>query len=274
MSCPQTSAAPLSLLIPERNAAVKPFCTVLIALSAALTGPVLAFAQDAPADPEAVLEAVTQNSLFPDDLTATVTLAEQDPAAGDETSTVRMFRRDADDTFLLLFERPETQLGQGYLNVADGLWFYDPESRQFTYTSAEESFGGSDARNSDFQASSLAADYDVASITAGTLGSFDVWVMELEAASDEVTYPYRKIWVARDPTLLLKSEDYSLTERLLRTSYYPSYARSGERYIADEQLFVDALVEGKQTQITLENISTAAIPDNVFTKAYVERVNR
>ena len=66
----------------------------------------------------------------------------------------------------------------------------------------------------------------------------------------------------------------SLTERLLRTSYYPSYARSGERYIADEQLFVDALVEGKQTQITLENISTAAIPDNVFTKAYVERVNR
>ena len=249
----------------------------LIAASLALAGSSLASAQ-APAnleiDPEAVLEAVTQNSLFPDDLTATVTLAEQDPETGDENSVVRMFRRDADDTFLLLFERPETQLGQGYLNVADGLWFYDPESRQFTYTATEESFGGSDARNSDFQASSLADDYDVTSVEAGTLGSFDVWVMELEAVSDEVTYPFRKIWVAQEPNLLLKSEDYSLTERLLRTSYYPSYARSGEQYIADEQLFVDALVEGKQTQITLTNISTVPIPNNVFTKAYVERVNR
>jgi outer membrane lipoprotein-sorting protein len=239
-----------------------------------LTGLSVSSAQAAPADPEAILEATTQNTLFPDDLTATVTLAQQDPEEGDETSVVRMFRRDADDYFLLLFERPETQLGQGYLNVADGLWFYDPESRQFTYTSLEESFGGSNARNSDFQASSLAEDYDAVSVEEGTLGNFDVWIMELEATNDEVTYPYRKIWVSKEPNLLLKSEDYSLTNRLLRTSYYPSYAKSGENYIADQSLFVDALVEGKQTEITLENISTAEIPNNVFTKAYMERVNR
>ena len=227
-----------------------------------------------PEELEQILMNIDTNSRFPADLSATVTLDERDPDEGDEVSKVRMFRRDADEKFLLLFERPEVQLGQGYLNIDDGLWFYDPESRQFTYTSLAESFGGSDARNSDFQASSLADDYDVTSVEEGTLGKFDVWVLELEATNDEVTYPFRKLWVTKEPNLILKSEDYSLTNRLLRTSYFPSYAKAGDSFIPDEQLFVDALVENKQTKITLEDISTAEIPDNVFTKAYVERVNR
>lgn len=246
--------------------------TTLIALSlVALASFSLA---QAPADFEEVLAAIDTNSLFPDDMTATVMLEEKDPTESDETSKIRMFRRDEDDKFLLLFERPEVQLGQGYLNIDDGLWFYDPESRQFTYTSLEESFGGSDARNSDFQASSLAEDYDVVSSEEGELGNFDVWILELEATNDEVTYPFRKLWVSKEPNLILKSEDYSLTQRLLRTSYFPSYAKAGDSFVADEQLFVDALVEGKSTKVTLANISTAEIPDNVFTKAYVERVNR
>lgn len=225
-------------------------------------------------DFEGILQQIDSNSIFPDDFSATVTLDERDPADGDSISKVRMFRRDADDKFLLLFERPEVQLGQGYLNIDDGLWFYDPESRQFTFTSTSESFGGSDARNSDFQASSLADDYDVISGTEGSLGQFDVWILELEATNDEVTYPFRKLWVTKEPQLILKSEDFSLTKRLLRTSYFPSYAKAGNSFVADQQLFVDALVENKQTKITLEEISTNEIPDNVFSKAYVERVNR
>lgn len=252
---------------------MKTVCTALIAAFSVLAGSSLAFAQGTP-DFEHVLAQTAENSRFPNDLTAAVTLDEQDPQEGDETSTLRMFRRAATDTFLMLFERPQTQLGQGYLNVADGLWFYDPESRRFTYTSFEESFGGTDARNSDFQASTLDEDYDVVSGESGTLGNFEVWILELEATNDEVTYPVRRVWISKEPNLLLKSEDYSLTNRLLRTSYYPSYVRAGGSFIADEFSFVDALVEGKRTNVTLADISTAPIPDNVFTKAYVERVNR
>lgn len=227
-----------------------------------------------PTDFEEILVAIDSNGVFPADLTLTATLEQRDPEEGDETSTVHMFRRDGDNKFLFLFQKPEVKLGQGYLNINNGLWFYDPESRQFTFTSLTESFGGSDARNSDFQASSLAADYDVVSSTEAKLGKFDVWVLEIEASNDEVAYPFRKIWVTKEPNLILKSEDYSLTKRLLRTSYFPSYAKAGDSFVPDQQLFVDALVEGKTTRVTLENISTAKIPDNVFTKAYVERVSR
>ncbi len=248
--------------------------TVRTALLATLLALVASSLAQATPNFQQILAQTAQNSRFPEDLTATVTLEQSDPQEGNASSTVRMFRRDATDTFLMLYERPQTQLGQGYLNIADGLWFYDPESRQFTYTSFEESFGGSDARNSDFQASTLDEDYDVVSGEAGTLGNFDVWILDLKATNDEVTYPQRKVWIAEDPNLLLKSEDYSLTGRLLRTSYYPSYARVGNAYIADEFQFVDVLVEGKNTKVTLSDISTAPIPNDVFTKAYVERVNR
>ena len=221
-----------------------------------------------------ILKLIDQRSTFTDDLSATVALETKDPAEGDDARQVKVFRRDRDDLFLMLIEQPKTQLGQGYLNIADGLWFYDPESRQFTYTSLSESFEGSDANNDDFGASSLAEDYEVTGSGEGTLGNFAVWILDLQATSGEATYPFKKIWVGKDDSLLLKSEDYSLNKRLLRTSYYPSYTRAGDSYIANRMIFADALVEGKTTSITLSDVSTASIPDSVFTKAYVERVNR
>ena len=246
---------------------------IFIATAFLIALPNISLAQT-PEDLEQILINIDNNSLFPDDMTAKMTMDLRDPDEGDELSSVRMFRRDAEDKFLMLFELPEVQLGQGYLNVDDGLWFYDPESRQFNFTSLSESFGGGDARNSDFQSSQIAEEYDVISAEEGKLGNFDVWIMDLQASHNEVTYPFIKVWVSKEPNLVLKSEAYSLNKRLLRTSYFPSYSKAGDSFIADQQLFVDALVEDKQTKITIENISTAEIPDNVFTKAYVERVNR
>jgi len=101
-----------------------------------------------------------------------------------------------------------------------------------------------------------------------------VWIVELAGIHNEVTYPFKKIWITKKDGLLLKSEDYSLTKRLLRTSFYTSYKKVGTSYVADKFQFVDALVTGKKTTITLAEISVAPVPDNVFTKSYVERVNR
>lgn len=268
-----------TLIVSSSKSSVIPTIFTVLIIAAVIILPNFGMTQTAqtvqtPTNPEQILINIDTNSLFPSDMTAKVTMDVRDPDEGDEVSIVRMFRRDAEDKFLMLFERPEVQLGQGYLNVEDGLWFYDPESRQFSFTSLSESFGGGDARNSDFQSSKISEEYDVASMEEGKLGKFDVWIMELEASNDEVTYPFRKVWVSKEPNLLLKTEDYSLNKRLLRTLYLPSYAKAGDSFIADQQLYVDALVENKQTKITLENISTAEIPDSVFTKAYVERVNR
>jgi outer membrane lipoprotein-sorting protein len=224
---------------------------------------------------EEILERIDELSTFVDaDFASVMTMITEDPEEGVEKMVVQQFRRDDEDQFVLIFREPEIQKGQGYLRVDDSLWFYDPESRQFSFTSMKEQFGGSDARNSDFGASSLAEDYDVTSMTEGTLGNFQVYILDLEAVNNEVTYAQMKIWVTRDNFLVLKSEDYSEAGRLLRTSLFPNYARAGQTFIPTRMIFVDELVEGKKTQIALSDISLASIPDSVFTKAYIERVNR
>jgi len=208
------------------------------------------------------------------DFSAKVKLVTEDPEKATDTKVARSFRRDREDTFLMLFLEPEHQLGQGYLKVEDSLWFYDPESRKFTHTSMKENFQGTDAKNSDFGQSSLATDYRIASSAEGKLGAFDVWLLDLEAVNNEVTYPFKRLSVSKKDGFLLKSEDYSLSKRLLRTSYYTSYVKLGDSYIADSVQYVDALVKGKKTKITITEASIEPLPDSVFTKAYVERVNR
>ena len=157
--------------------------------------------------------------------------------------------------------------------VDDNLWFYDPESRKFSHTSLNEQFNDSDANNSDFRASTLAGNYTVVSAEQARLGTHDVYILGLEANSDEVTYPTMRVWVTASPYLVLKSEDYSAGGRLMRTSYYPSYTKAGGRYVANQMIFRDELIAGKQTRITISEISTETLPDMIFTKSYVERVN-
>jgi len=208
------------------------------------------------------------------DFAAVMTMISEDPDTGIEKKKVQQFRRDDEEMFLMLFIEPASEKGQGYLNIGENLWFYDPQSRKFNHTSMKESFGGTDAKNSDFGASSLGDDYKVLSVEEGKLGRFNVYIMDLEGTNSEVTYPTVKIWITKDTNLMLKSEDFSATGRLMRTSLFPSYAKVGEKYLATKMIFKDELIDGKKTQITITDISTKDLPDSIFTKSYVERVNR
>ena len=208
------------------------------------------------------------------DFSAVMTMISEDPDTGIEKKKVQQFRRDDSEMFLMLFIEPASEKGQGYLNIGENLWFYDPQSRKFNHTSMKESFGGTDAKNSDFGASSIGEDYKVLAVEDGKLGRYDVYIMDLEGTNSEVTYPTVKIWITKDNSLILKSEDYSATGRLMRTSLFPSYAKVEEKFLATKMIFKDELIEGKKTQITITDISTKDLPDSIFTKSYVERVNR
>ncbi len=226
------------------------------------------------ADGERILGEIDELSNFEGtDFSALMSMISEDPEDGIDKTTVQQFRDDDADKFLMLIQEPLVQKGQGYLMIEDNLWFYDPESRNFSHTSMNDQFNGSDANNSDFTESSTADDYEVTSIEEGKLGKYEIYLMVIEATNDEVTYPTQKIWVTRKGSLVLKTEDYSAGNRLMRTSYYPSYAKAGDKYIPKKMIFVDELIEGKKTTITLSDISVKDVPDTIFTKSYVERVN-
>jgi outer membrane lipoprotein-sorting protein len=208
------------------------------------------------------------------DFSAEVTIISQKPGKADDTIVARYFRRDSDKMFTIIMLKPEIQKGQGYFSKGDDLWFYDPESRKFAYSSLKESFQDSDAQNSDFSTSTLAADYTMSECVEAKLGSIDVYVLTLDAKTKIVPVSKRKMWIRRDNSLVLKDEHYSVSGRLMRTMAYPKYQTVSGKFVPQSILIVDNIKEGEKTQLTFASQSISKLPDSVFTKEYLERVNK
>ena len=233
-----------------------------------------AIAQSQP-DVDAILQSIDNFGTFQNaDFTADYTIVSQKPGEERSVFESRIFRRDSEEKFLLLISEPALRRGEGYLQVGDTGWSYDPESREFAVFRLRDNFQDSEANNQDFAGTNLSDNYRVESIVEERLGAFEVYALTLQALNDTVAYPKSKIWVRRDNYLVLKQEDYSLSDRLIRTSLIPSYARAGEYFVPTKMLIVDNLNEGERTEVTVRNISFARIPDSVFTQNYLERVNR
>jgi outer membrane lipoprotein-sorting protein len=226
-------------------------------------------------DFSAMLETIDEQSNFEgSDFSGIYTIVSERPGEERSVTQARLFRRDTEDQFLLLITQPEIQRGQGYLQVDDTVWFYDPESRKFERTTIRENIQDSDAQNSDLDRNSLAEDYEVVGSEEGTLGNFDVYILDLEAKHTDVSYDKLKVWIRQDVPIILKEESYSVNGRLMRTAVYRRYATVDGKYLPSQVLIVDALNDGERTQFTLTNPTVAEIPDYVFTKAYLERVSR
>lgn len=215
-----------------------------------------------------------RSSFYDSDMTATINMVNVSPDRGTTTRKNIIYRRDRDDAYLMVTIEPESRKGQGMLRVDNNMWRYDPTSRKFTHTTLKEQYEDTTARNSDFRRFQRSLDYSVESVAATKLGKYDVLMAEMKATSDEVAFPYIKMWVEKDRTIVLKVEEYSLSKKLLRTSYYTNYVQIGNSFIPTTQIFQDGLIPEKRTQSTYTDISTKPIPDDVFSKAYLERMSK
>ena len=61
---------------------------------------------------------------------------------------------------MILFTKPKTSAGQGYLRIDKNLWFYDPSVGKWERRTERERIGGTNSRRSDFDESRLAEEYD------------------------------------------------------------------------------------------------------------------
>jgi outer membrane lipoprotein-sorting protein len=220
-------------------------------------------------------------SYFDSDFSAEYTILQEKPGQSISKTVAGIFRRDSRETYVMVIMEPYISKGQGYLKEGKTLWFYDPESRIFNTTSSTERFKNTNASNSDFTRSTLAHDYRVAAGENAALGRFECRLLTLEAVSAEVTYPIMKVWITGDG-LLRKSEDYSLSGQLLRTSAIPDYYQIEGRFVPRQILIVDALrgayingkFENEKTQIVVSKPSFRKVADSVFSKTFLETVNR
>jgi outer membrane lipoprotein-sorting protein len=134
------------------------------------------------------------------------------------------FRRSADQRFMILFTKPKASQGQGYLRLDKNLWFYDPSVGKWERRTERERIGGTNSRRSDFDESRLAQEYDPEFVAEEKLGAYTATVMNLKGKPNlDLAFPSIKLWVDKDSKNILKRQEFALSGKLLRTSYYPKW---------------------------------------------------
>jgi outer membrane lipoprotein-sorting protein len=213
-----------------------------------------------------------------EDFSAEYTVTEVRPGAGNSRTTFVLFRRDRMASYTILIQEPAQDRGKGYLRIDDNLWLYDPAARRFTVVGGADRFQNTNARNSDFNRSTLASDFRITGVATEQLGAYATTVYDLEATHDDVTFPRMRIWID-EQGLVRKAEDYSLAGRHMRTTAIPDYRRLEDRFVPVQIVIQDELrgreVDGQfrneRTLITVRRESLQTLPDMVFTRTFLER---
>jgi outer membrane lipoprotein-sorting protein len=209
------------------------------------------------------------------DVTSTFTLVQKKDGEADRVLRIQIYRRDAAESFTLLFQYPDSEKGKGYWRSKDDLYLYLPSTREFVYRNRKDDVGGSDVRADLFGKSDILGQYWVTMAGTAKVSTWDCDVIRLDAKKLDVSYPVQKWYLRRTDGLPVKVENFSAGETLLRTSYYVEYKKlEGSKYIFTKLLAVDALEKGQKTFLTNDNVSTGRIADYTFSKAFLEEKSR
>jgi outer membrane lipoprotein-sorting protein len=192
-----------------------------------------------------------------------------------------VFRRSEDQKFIILFTQPKASQGQGYLRIDKNLWFYDPSVGKWERRTERERIGGTNSRRSDFDESRLAEEYDPEDNGEAKLGNYTAQVMTLHGKPNiDLAFPTIKLWVEKDTKNILKREEYALSGRLLRTSFYSKWkkiyseSKGGDTWYPGEMRFYDEVEKANSTLIVIKSVDTKPLEANLFTKAWLESKSR
>ena len=209
------------------------------------------------------------------DYSATMSLVIDKPGKPRENLQYKIFQRTDDKLMTLVQLFPEADKGVGYLRDNENIWSYDPISRKFSHTSIKEALGDSDVKLDDVDQAKTKwrENYEVTAYEEGTLGKFAVVIITLTAKTTDPAYAKSKYYIRKDIPLLLKEEDFSGSDRLMRTILLPKYAKVPAGYVATQAIMRDELNKGEQTQQVISDLTFDKLPDRIFTKAYLEGLN-
>ncbi|HEX3777370.1 MAG TPA: outer membrane lipoprotein-sorting protein [Polyangiaceae bacterium] len=192
-----------------------------------------------------------------------------------------VFRRSADQKFMILFTKPKSSQGQGYLRIDQNLWFYDPAVGKWERRTERERIGGTNSRRSDFDESRLAEEYDPEDNGSEKLGVYDAQVMTLKGKPGlDLAFPVIKLWVDKATKNELKRQEFALSGKLLRTSYYPKWqkiyseSRKADIWYPQEIRFYDEVEKANSTLILIKTVDLKPLEANLFTKAWLESKSR
>jgi hypothetical protein len=193
----------------------------------------------------------------------------------------RVFRRDEDNKWMILFLKPKAEAGKGYLRVEKNLFLYEPSLGKWQRQTERASLAGTGSRRDDFDQSRLAEEYDAKYVGEETLGKYKVHRLKLTAKPKvEVASPLIELWIDQESKNILKRQESALSGKLLRTSFYPAWdkmfskSKNAEVYVPREIRVFDEIEAGSSTTLLIRDVKLDPLDKNMFTKAWLESQSR
>jgi hypothetical protein len=192
-----------------------------------------------------------------------------------------VYRRDEDDKLMILFLKPKSEAGKGYLRLEKNLFMYDPTVGKWDRRTERERIGGTSSQRGDFDESRLAAEFTPKFVGEEMLGSVKVLHLELRAKPGmDVAYPVLQVWVDKRTHNMLKQQQFALSGRLMRTAYYPKWgklyseSKKADVYFPQEIRIYDEVEKENRTIIVIRKVDLRPLDANIFTKAWLESKSR
>jgi hypothetical protein len=228
-----------------------------------------------------LLKAVDDRQKNQGDWRASSYMEQKEKGKMDVVYDATFMRRSQDQKFIIIFNKPKASQGQGYLRIDKNLWFYDPAVGKWERRTERERIGGTNSRRSDFDESRLAEEYDPEDNGEQKLGAYNAQVMTLKGKPGiDLAFPVIKLWVDKDTKNVLKRQEFALSGRLLRTSYYPKWrkvyseSKKADVWYPQEIRFYDEVEKANSTLILIQSVDLRPLEANIFTKAWLESQSR
>lgn len=188
----------------------------------------------------------------------------------DNRKKYRILSKGNENTVVMILE-PAEDRGQIMLMKGRDLWMFMPEVAQPIRIGLAQRLMGQVA-NGDLARANFTGDYTPRLLRTERLEGEEHYVLELNAVDRGVTYHRVLLWVNKRNNRPRKAEFYSLSNRLLKTCSYENYQPMAGQHRPTRLVMQDALRGGEQSILEYDNMRLRDLPDRVFTKDYLKRL--
>jgi len=234
-----------------------------------------------PAETLEVVKTIDERQRSSGDYKALAYMESKEKDKTDVVYELVVYRREQEQKFMILFTKPKSEQGKGYLRIDKNLWMYDPTVGKWERRTERERIGGTDTRRGDLDESRLAQEYDATFEGEEKLGSYQTWKIALRVKEGvDVAFPVIRLQVDQATSNVLKRQELALSGRLMRTSYYPRWKRvhseskAADVWFPEEMRFFDEVEKANSTLILVKQIDLRPLDANLFTKAWLEAKSR
>ena len=171
---------------------------------------------------------------------------------------------------------PERERGTKMLKLEDRLWIYSPSTDRTIQLSGHmlrQSVMGSDLSYEDMMEDrKLSEIYEGKVFGEEMMDGRKVWILELVATVDNVSYDKRKIWIDQERFIPLKEELFAKSGKMLKKTTMSEIDQVDGRWFPKRINFKDVLKTGEGTDFIIKKIKfNPPIPDYIFTKASLKK---